>query len=153
MNLTNWDKRFIGLASHISTWSKDNSTKIGCVAVNNDHDLLSIGFNGIARGLDDSLPERQERPLKYSFYEHAERNLVYNAARIGISLKGSTVYLQWFPCDDCSRALIQSGIKRIVCQEFKQDSERGAKWTKEWEEKCKVSKEMLIESGVKIDYY
>src|SRR5690242_7044614 len=115
--MTKWDQRFMELAKLIATWSKDRSTKVGCVVVGTDNEVRSIGFNGFPRGVDDDVEERHERPAKYAWTEHAERNAIYSAVRVGISLKGCTMYLPWFPCMDCARALIQSGIAELVAFE------------------------------------
>jgi dCMP deaminase len=99
----NWDRRFLELAAHIGSWSKDQSAKTGCVIVGPDRLIRSVGYNGFVRGVDDEVDSRHERPAKYSWTEHAERNAIYNAARIGISLAGATCYVNWFPCADCAR--------------------------------------------------
>jgi dCMP deaminase len=89
----NWTEYFLKIAEQIKLKSKDESTQIGAVIVGKDNEILSTGYNSFPRGLDDSKKERQERPEKYFWIEHAERNAVYNAARIGVSLKNSTIYL------------------------------------------------------------
>ena len=109
-----WDERFMQLALHIAGWSKDRSTKVGAVIVGDDHILRAIGYNGFPRGVDDEAEDRHERPLKYRWTEHAERNAIYNAARIGVSLDDCTMYVAWFPCMDCARAIVQAGIARLV---------------------------------------
>lgn len=143
--MADWNKRFIELSKHIATWSKD-SKKVGCVISNNDNRIVSVGYNGYPTGCDDTKLERKERPLKYSFTEHAERNAIYNASRIGVSTKDCTMYLMWFPCDDCARAIIQSGIKKLVCSKPDLDDDR-------WGEKFKISLEMLNEVEIEIEYY
>lgn len=103
------------------TFSKDSSSKIGALFVNHfDFRLLTRGYNGIPRGIDESVPERQARPLKYSFYEHAERNAIYNLARP--QLKGSLVVTTAPPTLSCVRALISVGVKELVCPGFEQFS-------------------------------
>ena len=109
-----WDRRFLELAATIGTWSKDRSAKTGCVIVGADRLVCSTGFNGFVRGVDDNIASRHERPAKYSWTEHAERNAIYNAARMGVSLVGTTCYVNWFPCVDCARAIIQTGMVRLV---------------------------------------
>src|ERR1700739_3518019 len=79
-----WDRRFMVLAASIGSWSKDRSAKTGCVIVGPDRLIRSTGFNGFVRGVDDEVAARHERPAKYSWTEHAERNGIYNAARLGI---------------------------------------------------------------------
>jgi dCMP deaminase len=109
-----WDRRFLELAAHIGGWSKDRSAKTGCVIIGPDRLVRSTGYNGFPRGIDDDQPARHVRPAKYHWTEHAERNAIYNAARLGISTEGCTCYINWFPCIDCARAIIQAGLVRVV---------------------------------------
>jgi dCMP deaminase len=104
----------MGLARHVATRSKDRSTKVGCVIVGPDNEIRATGYNGFPRGVDDANQARHERPEKYLWTEHAERNAIYNAARIGTPLDGCRAYLPWFPCMDCARALVQVGIVELV---------------------------------------
>ena len=112
--MTNWDKRFLKLAKHISEWSKDPSTKVGCVVVGPDRELRSTGFNGLPRGIEDNEQRLNNREIKYPLICHAEENAIMHAARIGISLKDCTAYVTWPPCTRCARSLIQAGISEIV---------------------------------------
>lgn len=109
-----FDTYFLDLARHVSTRSKDRSTKVGCVLVGPDNEIRSTGYNSFPRGINDDAPERHERPEKYLWTEHAERNAIYNAARVGTPLKGCRAYLPWFPCMDCARALVQVGCVEVV---------------------------------------
>ena len=112
-----WDKRFMDLALHIAGWSKDTSTHVGCIIVGEDKAIRSVGYNGFPRGVNDEVPERYERPLKYMWTEHAERNAIYNSSRMGLSLQNCIMYLNGdhgFPCSECARAIIQCGIKALV---------------------------------------
>lgn len=122
--MATWDDYFMGLASHVATRSKDRSTKVGCVIVGPDNEICSTGYNGFPRGINDEVPERHERPAKYKWTEHAERNAIYNAARMGTALKGCRIYLPWFPCMDCARAITQSGIVELVCHAPDMNDER-----------------------------
>lgn len=110
-----WDARFMGLAQHIGEWSKDGGRKVGCVIVGPRNEIRSTGYNGFPRGVNDYPDERHERPAKYRWTEHAERNAIYNAARVGIPLGGCRMYLPWFPCMDCARGIVQSGIAELIC--------------------------------------
>lgn len=110
----NWDEYFTQLLEPVAAKSKDRSRQVGCILVGEHHQLLSTGFNGMPRGCDDDAPERHERPEKYYWAEHAERNAIYNAARHGVSLDYAGAYISLFPCMDCARALVQSGV-RFVC--------------------------------------
>ncbi|MEC9174168.1 MAG: dCMP deaminase family protein, partial [Candidatus Thermoplasmatota archaeon] len=109
-----WDRRFLDLASHISGWSKDPSTKVGCVVVGEDREIRSTGFNGFPRGIEDSMERLDDRELKYPLICHAEENAIMHAARIGISLKDCTAYVTWPPCTRCARSLIQAGVVEVV---------------------------------------
>src|SRR5690554_3205477 len=112
-----WDGKFIGLTNHVAQWSKDKSRKVGCVFVNEKQAVLSMGYNGFPRGVNDDVKERYERPAKYMWTEHSERNAIYNAAYEDVSLRNSTAYVTFFPCTDCARSMIQCGVKRVVAPE------------------------------------
>ena len=109
-----WNKRFMEMAFLVASWSKDTSTKTGAVVVGPDREIRATGYNGLVRGVDDNKPERLERPTKYDFFEHAERNAIYNACLTGTSLKGCVMYATHAPCTDCARAIIQAGIKTVI---------------------------------------
>jgi dCMP deaminase len=113
-----WDARFMGLARHIAEWSKDRSRRVGCVIVGPDCVIRATGYNGFPRGLDDEPAWRHDRPAKYQWTEHAERNAIYNAARLGVSLSGCNMYLPWFPCVECARAIVQVGIHELICEPY-----------------------------------
>jgi dCMP deaminase len=140
---SNWDLRFIGLAQHISTWSKDPSTKVGCVVVGEDREIRSTGFNGFPRGINDDEERLTDREKKYPLICHAEENAIMHAARIGVSLKDSTAYVTWPPCSRCARSLIQAGIREIVYPETGKIPER-------WIEDFTISDSMLNEAGVAV---
>lgn len=112
--LSMWDKRFIELAAHIGAWSKDPNRKVGCVIVDGDNIVRSSGFNGFPRGVNDVAESWHDRPAKYTWTEHAERNAIFNAARTGVSVAGCRMYVNWFPCMDCARAIVQSGVVEVV---------------------------------------
>jgi len=106
-----WTSRFLALAKHVAVWSKDPSTQVGAVAVNDARAIVETGYNGLPRGVADE-PERMERPAKYLWTAHAEENLVAHAARA--RLEGSTVYVTHMCCAACSRMLINAGVKQVV---------------------------------------
>ncbi len=89
----NWDQYFLNIAEQVKEKSKDRRTKIGAVIVGPDNEIVSTGYNSFPRGIDDDVEERQVRPEKYYWFEHAERNSIYNAARIGVRLKDTKMYL------------------------------------------------------------
>jgi dCMP deaminase len=137
-----WDDTFIEICGVLAKRSKDENTKVGCVIVGPDHEIRSVGYNCFPRGLNDTLPERQQRPAKYTYFEHAERNAAYNAARIGVPLKGCICYIPGLPCADCARGLIQCGITEVVS---------GSNVIPErWRAGCEPALVMLEEAGVLI---
>lgn len=143
-----WDEYFIKIAEVVKLKSKDIFTQIGAVIVGKDKEIVSTGYNSFPRGISDKEDERQERPEKYFWFEHAERNAIYNAARIGASTKGCTIYISsTLPCADCTRGIINAGIERVVCKNVPATDQ------KKWEESFERSKTMLIEAGVEILFY
>jgi len=108
--MNNWDYRFFDLAAHVATWSKDPSTQVGAAIVNDDRQVLGLGYNGFPRGVEDHVHRYNDRPTKLLFVAHAERNALDNAADV----KGATLYSTLFPCTDCAKGIIQRGIKRVV---------------------------------------
>lgn len=148
----NWHEYFLNMVYFVSTKSKDRSTKVGCVIVGPDNEIRSTGYNGFPRGVNDDLDERHERPAKYMWTEHAERNAIYNAARIGVSINKCTLYQDWWPCADCARAIVQSGItKMILCAESKKKGNK--QWEERFGESMLVGKQILRAGGVKIWAY
>lgn len=107
-----WHRRYILLAEHVAQWSEDQGTKVGAVIVGPDNRVVSLGYNGFPSGVVD-LPERHERPLKYEFTEHAERNAIHNAKLIP---EGSKLYMNYDPCPcaECTKAVIQNGLVEII---------------------------------------
>ena len=145
----NWIVYFLNIAEQVKLKSKDQSTQIGAVIVGIDNEVLSTGYNSFPRGMDDSKEERQERPEKYFWFEHAERNAIYNAARVGTPLKNSTIYLtSGLPCMDCARGIVNSGIKIVYCKEVCTTKNK-----EKWDESQKKSFQLLLECGVDVKYY
>ncbi len=147
----NWTRYFINIAKVVSDKSKDQSTKVGCVIVDSDHNIVATGFNGFPRGIDDENPKYHERPLKYKITEHAERNAIYQAAARGAATRGSTLVLGHNPingiCSDCARAIIQARIVAVVgpAEQFGGKGE-------EWERDVRVGTHLLNEAGVHVSY-
>jgi len=108
-----WHIRLLDVARMVGSWSKDPSTKVGCVVVNDDRVVLSTGYNGLPRGVIDD-PDRMERPAKYLWTSHAEENAIAQAALVGARLAGATAYVTHRPCARCARSLIQAGVARLV---------------------------------------
>ncbi|MDD4938245.1 MAG: deaminase [Candidatus Shapirobacteria bacterium] len=124
--------------------SKDPCKKVGSLFLRPDtYEILTLGFNGMPRGIDETIIERWQKPIKYSYIEHSERNGIYNACRSGISLKDSICIVTFFPCTDCTRALIQVGVKTLVSVEPSKNSIK-------WKDEHIVSLEMLNEVNMEL---
>ena len=109
---TRWDKRYLELARHVASWSKDPSTKTGAVITAPDGRVVSVGYNGFAKGVDDTPERYNDRDLKYKMIVHCERNAILFAKR---DLAGCTLYTWPFmSCSVCAAMVIQAGIKRCV---------------------------------------
>ena len=112
---TKWEKRYLDLAKSVASWSRDPSRKIGAVIVGNQGQIISQGFNGFARGIDDTPERYSDRATKYKFVVHAEANAIYNAIHNGASPSGATIFVTGLPvCHQCADAIIQTGVKRVV---------------------------------------
>jgi dCMP deaminase len=112
----NWDEYFMGIAVLSSLRSKDPSTKVGACIVDKEHKVVSIGYNGMPRGIEEeNLPWERGEGLesKYLYVCHAEFNAILNT-RNGATLQGCSLYVTLFPCNECAKAIIQTGIKEIV---------------------------------------
>ena len=136
--ITKWDIRFLELAKHISTWSKDPSTKVGAVIVR-DKKIIGVGYNGFPANIADD-DRYHDRDKKYGMIIHAEMNAILNS---GESVDGCTVYTYPLPpCNDCAKIIIQAGIKKIVTPEIDENH----RWCSKW----KISEEMFMEAGIDI---
>lgn len=138
-----WDQRFLELATHIAAWSKDPSTKVGCVVVGADREIRSTGFNGFPRGIDDDEDRLTDRSKKYPLICHAEENAIMHAARIGMPLKDCSAYVTWPPCSRCARSLIQAGVSEVIFPE-------GCEIPERWKGDFETSQGMLREAGVRV---
>ena len=107
-----WDVYFMAIAEIAASMSKDPSTKVGAIVVR-DRRVISTGYNGFPIGFPDTS-HNWERPQKYAFVVHAEMNAALVAARLGIPLKGATLYTTFFPCDNCCKHIVQAGITEVV---------------------------------------
>ena len=146
-----WDEHFLDIAKVCSKRSKDESTQVGSVIVGVDREIISTGYNSFPRKINDSLPERQERPEKYFWFEHAERNAIYNAARHGTALKNCTLYVPAMPCTDCARGIVQVGIIKVVV-DF-EENERWLKRSSKWCEHMQRSLQLFSEAGVQVVFW
>ena len=139
-----WDKRFIQMAKEVSHWSKDPSTKVGAVAVI-DRRIVATGYNGFPIGIEDN--NLDDREHKYSNTVHAEKNLIYNACRHGVSLVDTTIYVWGLPvCGECWKGLVQVGIKKIIMPEINKVNER-------WQNSCNCGYLGMRAVGIQVSMY
>lgn len=108
-----WDKRFMDLACHIAGWSSYPGRKVGAVIVDDRRTVVGHGYNGCPRGCVDDDSNKYLPETKYLFACHAEQNAIWNANK---PVLGCTIYVMWFPCADCAKAIIQSGITTVVAK-------------------------------------
>ena len=152
MGKLTWDEYFINISENIKHKSKDESTQIGAVISGDKKQIISTGYNSFPRGINDDVPERQERPEKYYWMSHAETNAIINCALNGVSSNGGTMHMSCgVPCADCARNIINAGIKEIVCRN--DHSSMSSESTSKWEENSKRSLIMFEEAGVKVRYW
>lgn len=147
----NWDKFYLSMAYLYGMKSRDDSTQVGAVITTKDNVFLTAGYNGIPRGIEYK-EKHQKRPDKYHYFEHAERNAIYNASRNNIDLSNAyNIYVPWHPCSDCARAIIQVGIKRVVihdqCNRMVESS------SDTWSDSHKIASEMFDNTGVNVVRY
>lgn len=139
-----WLSYFMNVARVISTKSKDPSTKVGAIAVDTTSKrILATGYNGFPAGVQER-PERWERPTKYAFVAHSELNIVASAARFGINLTGSTLFVTLHPCVDCAKVIASSGIRNVVYIDTEMKPQAG----RDWITLLKHSKDIFNESGI-----
>jgi len=148
MKKVSWDDLYMTMVYLIAMKSKDESTHIGAVVVGPDNEVRSMGYNSFPRRINDYVPERQERPEKYSWMEHAERNIINNAALTGIHLKGCRMYTNGIPCTGCARGVINAGIEEVIVDKQWNDNNMD-----KWKEEVKISSVMLEEAEVKVRFY
>ena len=141
-----WHKRYLKLAKEVATWSRDPSRKIGAVTVGSIGEVLSQGYNGFPRGINDSDERYNDRETKYRYVVHAEMNCIYNATYTGTSLADSTLYVHGLPvCSECAKGIIQTGIKEVF---WTVDEDIPDRWTNSYA----TTKNMLREAGINITY-
>lgn len=140
-----WDEYFMGIALLSAGRSKDNNTQVGACIVSDENKILSVGYNGMPTGCnDDDMPWEREGAFldtKYPYVCHAELNAILN--RSTGSLKNARIYVSLFPCNECAKAIIQTGIKEVVYWEDKYAGTDGVK----------ASKMMFNLAGVKLRQY
>lgn len=141
--MTHWNSRFMNLSQEVSTWSKDPSTKVGCVLVDDRRRVVGLGYNGFPRGVEDTEERLNDRPTKYLMVQHAEVNAVLQC--VG-EARGSTAYVTHRPCATCTGVLIQAGISKIVT------NRPSAGLIERFADSFAASDAMLSEAGVAIEF-
>lgn len=140
-DVLSWDDYFMGLAHLSAKRSKDPSTQVGAAIVSEEHRVVGIGYNGFPSGCDDDVyPWEREGDFgdtKYPYVVHAELNAILNSNQ---RCRGCTIYVSLFPCNECAKAIIQSGIKRVVyeCDKYADT------------DAVKASKRMFLSAGVEL---
>ena len=134
-------KKHLIRAYEIAQFSQDPSTQNGAILIDNDENLISTGANNFCYGVKET-PERWERPVKYKFVEHAERNAIYHAARDGEKTEGLTMVCGWAACCDCARAIVAAGITKLV--RHKKATDKSPEF---WLKDIEVADQILKEGG------
>ena len=141
MSISKWDKNFLALANTVSMFSKDPSTKVGAVIVDDDNRVVSIGYNGFPKGIKDDH-RLDNRELKYDMIVHAEANALLFA---NAPVKGCTIYTWPFqPCSRCASLIIQAGIRRVVSVESEDQK---------WSSNFQLAHDMMTEARIEIETY
>ena len=136
-----WDQYFMGLALLSAERSKDPSTQVGACIVNDENKIISVGYNGAPTGYDDDKDMNWERDgsfldTKYAYVCHSELNAIINSC---VSVKGCKLYVTLFPCNECAKVIIQSGIKEFVYLSDKYDGTEGNIAAKKMFDACGIS--------------
>lgn len=148
-----WDSYFMGVAELSAQRSKDPNTQVGACIVSKDNKILSVGYNGAPNGYDDKdMPWAREGNFidtKYAYVCHAELNAILNNK--GSNLEGSRLYVDLFPCNECAKAIIQSGIKEIIYKSDKYDGTEGNIVSKKMLDYCNVKYRRYEKEDIKIE--
>ena len=137
-----WHVRFLKMAEEVASWSKDPSTKVGAVIVDRNRRVVSTGYNGIPRGVEDTFERLNDRNIKYKIILHAEENAMMYAKQ---PLGECSLYVTSLPpCSHCASLIIQSGIKNVYVNTTKIPDR--------WTESCKLTMEMFNEAGVELHF-
>ena len=152
MNRPSWDQMYMNMCYEVASRSPDESTHSGCYIATTDNTPISFGYNGFPRGIENT-PERQQRPLKYQYFEHCERNAFYNAGREGKSCMGAKIYVNWLTCADCARGIIQEGLSEVIVHKQGQEAFLMSRNDTVWTEDHDIVIGMFAEAGVDFRWY
>lgn len=152
-NYLSWDAYFMGIALLSAQRSKDPGTQVGACIVGADHKILSVGYNGMPCGCKDALMpwarDGAPKDTKYLYVCHAELNAILNYA--GSNLQGATIYTTLFPCNECAKALIQAGIKRVIYLSDKYADSDSTRASKRMMDMVGIVYEQYIPSGKRFE--
>jgi len=139
-----WEETYFPICDVLALRSDDPNRKLGCVIAGLDHEIVSVGYNGLPRGV---FPDEKNmsRPDKYHYMEHAEKNAILNATRYGATLKNCKLYCHWPPCSACARSIIQAGITEVCFTQYK--------LKQRWQDSMEISMQMLAAAGVMVYVY
>ena len=144
-----WDEYFMTLAYLVSMKSKDLSTRVGAVIVGKDNEIISTGYNGLPRNVEDKIDRYVNKDYKYLSSNHAEENAILHCARNGVSSKNCSIYTPWIPCSRCAKSIIQAGISEVIYDENFPGNDVNNQ-NEVWKQSIEVSNEILLEAKVKI---
>jgi dCMP deaminase len=133
--MTDWNARFMDLATHVAGWSRDPSTKVGAVIVDGKNLVVGLGYNGFPRGVKDLKERYDDRATKYKYVVHAEPNAILNSTR---DVRGCVLYCTLHPCGECAKIIIQAGIAAVFCKPA----------DPRWAESSEIAARMFAEAGV-----
>lgn len=143
-----WDEYFMMVAKVSALRSKDPNTQVGACIVNDDKKIVSCGYNGAPIGFnDDNMPWDRDGDFintKYAYVCHAELNAILNS---NADLRGTTIYVDLFPCNECAKAIIQAGIKKVIYQNDKYNGTEGNIVAKRLFDECNVTYEQFEEKN------
>lgn len=139
--MSDWNARFLEMAALVGSWSKDPDHKVGAVVVDERRVVLGVGYNGFPRYVSDAPERYEDRLVKLKLIVHAEANAILNSSA---ALRGAYLYCTRFPCSDCAKLIIQSGITSIVSPDVSPDSR--------WSEDAEFSKKMMSEAFVSVRF-
>lgn len=139
------NEKYINIAKAVSLLSKDPTTQVGAIILGPSGEGGPWGYNGAPRGCAADTDDRSVRPEKYFWFEHAERNCIYAAARMGFSTVGCSLVVTHAPCMDCARAIVQAGIVKVIIPE------PSIEFFQRWEDHIARMTELFIECGVELE--
>jgi len=147
-----WEDVYFEMITALRQKSKDPSSKFAALIAKRDHTIVSMGFNGFPRGIADTEERLNNRDLKYKFVVHAEQNAILNSAKVGVPLDDCVLFVDAWPCSNCAKSIIQTGISRVVLNgDSSTFNDEG--FLDRWKEEIALAKGMFNEAGVEVNIY